>query len=338
VLAAALLTAMLPGEAAAQDDAARTPSKPIRLIVGFAAGGGNDLVARIVGPKLSDILGQPVIIENRPGAAGQLAVVYAQGQPADGSTLVVGAIGQLAIATAIYPNLPFHPTRTLVPLTLLGSYWLTIAGSTQHGINSLQDLVAFAKANPDKSNYPSSSPAFTIPAELLKLKTGMGGQMIPYKSTNEMMLSIAAGQTLFGFADPPIVIPLAQGGKVRALAMTGPSRMPELPDVPTVAEAGFGNIDIRLQWIGAFATAGTPPATVRMLEAAMRQALADPAVRDKLKAVAYTPDGRSGEAFRQLIDADIKAYSDVVKAANLKFDQCAKGGMVPLRQAIALMT
>jgi tripartite-type tricarboxylate transporter receptor subunit TctC len=116
------------------------------------------------------------------------------------------------------------------------------------------------------------------------------------------------------------VIPLAQGGKLRVLAMTGPSRLPELPDVPTVAEAGFGNIDIRLQWIGAFATAGTPPAIVRKLETALRQAVADPAVRDKLKTVAYTPDGRSGEDFRQLIDADIKGYADVVKAANLKFD------------------
>ncbi len=135
-----------------------------------------------------------------------------------------------------------------------------------------------------------------------------------------MMLSIAASQTLFGFADPPIVIPLAQGGKLRVLAMTGPSRLPELPDVPTVAEAGFGNIDIRLQWIGAFATAGTPPAIVRKLETALRQAVADPAVRDKLKAVAYTPDGRSGEDFRQLIEADIKGYADVVKAANLKFN------------------
>jgi tripartite-type tricarboxylate transporter receptor subunit TctC len=243
-----------------------------------------------------------------------------QGQPADGHTILVGATGQLAIATAIYPNLPFHPTRTLVPLTLLGSYWLAIAGSVQHGIASLTDLVAFAKANPDKSNYPSSSPAFTIPAELLKLRTGIPGQVIPYKSTNEMMLSIAAGQTLFGFADPPIVIPLVQGGKIRLLAMTGPSRLPELPDAPTAAEAGFGNIDARLQWIGAFATAKTPPAVARKLEAALRQALADPAVRDKLKAVAYAPDGRSGEEFRQLIDADIKAYGDVVRAANLKFD------------------
>jgi tripartite-type tricarboxylate transporter receptor subunit TctC len=318
--ACGVLTAALLGGASGQEDAASYPNKPIRVMVGFAAGGGNDLVARIIGPKLSETVGQPVIIENRPGAAGQLAVVYAQSQPADGYTIVVGATGQLAIANAIYSNLPFHPTKTLVPLTLLGSYWLAISASTQHGINSLSDLVAFAKANPDKSNYPSSSPAFTIPAELFKLKTGMPGQMIPYKSTNEMMLSIAAGQTLFGFADPPIVIPLSQGGKIRVLAMTGPNRLADLPDVPTVAESGFGNIDIRLQWIGAFATAGTPAAIVRKLEAAMRQVLADPVVRDKLKAVAYTPDGRSGEEFRQLIDADIKAYSDVIKAANLKFD------------------
>ena len=320
VLAGGALTGAFMGEASAQENAASYPSKPIRVIVGFAAGGRNDLVARIVGPKLSEILGQPVIIENRPGAAGQLAIVYAQGQPADGYTLLVGAIGQLAIATAIYSNLPFHPTKTLVPLTLLGSYWLTIAGSMQYGINSLKDLVAFAKANPDKSNYPSSSPAFTIPAELFKLKTDMPGQMIPYKSTNEMMLGIAAGQSLFGFADTAIVIPLAQGGKIRALAVTGPNRLPELPDVPTVAEAGFENIDIRLQWIGAFATAGTPPPILRKIEASLRQVLADPTVRDKLKAVAYTPDGRPGVEFRQLIDADIKAYSDIVKAANLKFD------------------
>jgi tripartite-type tricarboxylate transporter receptor subunit TctC len=323
-LAAVCLSALshpvLPGEAWGQEDPASYPTRPIRIIVGFAAGGGNDLVARIVGPKLSETLGQPIIVENRPGAAGQLAVSYVQSQPADGYTLLIGATGQLAIATAIYPNLPFHPTKTLIPLTLLGSYWLAIAGSTQHGIGSLKDLVAFAKANPDKSNYPSSSPAFTIPAELLKLKTGMPGQTIPYKSTNEMMLSIAAGQTLFGFADPPIVLPLAQGGKIRVLAMTGSSRLPELPDVPTVAESGFGNIDIRLQWIGAFTPAGTPPAIVRKLETAMRRAVADPAVRDRLKAVAYTPDGRPGEEFKQLIDDDIRAYADVVKAANLKFD------------------
>ena len=167
------------GAASAQEDAASFPSKPIRLIIGFGAGGGNDLVARIVGPKVSELLGQPVVVENRPGAAGQISVTYAQSQPADGYTLVVGAIGQLAISQTIYPNLPFHPTKTLVPLTLLGSYWLAIAGAPKYGINSLKELVAFAKANPDKSNYPSSSPAFTIPSELLKLKTGMPGNTDP---------------------------------------------------------------------------------------------------------------------------------------------------------------
>jgi tripartite-type tricarboxylate transporter receptor subunit TctC len=320
LLALLAFFAALIGTASAQEDAASFPSKPIRLIIGFGAGGGNDLVARIVGPKVSELLGQPVVVENKPGAAGQISVTYAQSQPADGYTLVVGAIGQLAIAQTIYPNLPFHPTKTLVPLTLLGSYWLALAASPKYGINSVKELVAFAKANPDKSNYPSSSPAFTIPSELLKLKTGMPGTLIPYKSTNEMMLSIAAGQTLFGFSDPPIVLPLAQGGKVKVLAMTGPNRLPELPDVPTMAEAGFGNVEVRQQWIGAFAVAGTPPAIIRKLETAFRQALADPAVREKLKTVAYTPDGRPGEEFRKLIDDDIKAFGEVVKAAGLKFN------------------
>src|SRR5262245_64505508 len=158
-LAGAVAAAVLAGTASAQNDASY-PTKPIRIVVGFAAGGGNDLVARIVGPRLSEILSQPVIVENRPGAAGQLAVTYVQSQPADGYTILVGAIGQLAIATAIYPNLPFHPTKTLVPLTLLGSYWLAIAGSMQHDIASLAELVAFDKTNPDKSNLSSSSPVF----------------------------------------------------------------------------------------------------------------------------------------------------------------------------------
>ena len=191
--------------------------------------------------KLSEIVGQPVIIENRPGAAGQLAVTYAQSQPADGYTMIVGAIGQLAIATAIYPEaaVPSRPGRSCRSPCSARTGWPSPA-PMQHGINSVKDLVAFAKANPDKSNYPTSSPAFTIPAEMLKLKTGMPGQTIPYKSTNEMMLSVARGRPCSDLPILPIVIPLAQGGKVRLLAMTGPSRLPELPDVPTTAEAGFG--------------------------------------------------------------------------------------------------
>ena len=220
LLAAFSLAASMAGALAQSDPAAGYPNKPIHFVLGFAAGGGTDLLARIVGPKLSDILGQPVIVENRTGAGGRLAVEYVQSQPADGHTVLIGAIGQLAVATAIYPGkLSFHPTRTLMPVTMLGSYPLVLSGPASGEIKTVADLVAFGKANPDKSNYPTSSPAFTIASELFKLKTGMPGQPIPYRSTNEMVLSVVGGQTLFAFPDSGIVVPMAQGGKVRALAV-----------------------------------------------------------------------------------------------------------------------
>ncbi len=317
---AALATTVNDRVWAQADVAANYPAKPIRVIVGFGAGGGNDLLARIVGQKLADNIGQPVVVENKPGAGGRLAVEYAQGQPADGYTLIVGATGQLAIASAIYPNLPFHPTRTLIPLTMIASYPLIIAGPMNDTIKSVMDLVAWGKANPDKSNYPTSSPAFTIPTELFKLKTGMPAQAIPYKSTNEMMLSIVGGQTLFGIADPSSTVPLAQNGKLRALAVNGAVRSTELPDVPTMAEVGLADVDIRLQWSGAFVIAGTPPAIVGKLEAELRRVLADTGVRTKIKAISYDAGGGPGDEFARQINADIKAYSDVVKAANLKFE------------------
>jgi tripartite-type tricarboxylate transporter receptor subunit TctC len=221
--------------------------------VGFAGGGGTDAMARIFAPKLSEILGQPVVIENRPGAGGRTAAEFVQAQPADGYTLLFGAIGQLAIATAIYPNLPFHPTRTLTPVAMVSSYTMIVVGPADGRIKTVQDLVAYAKANPDKSNYPTASPAFTIPSEQLKMKTGMPGQLVPYRSSNEMMLSLVGGQTLFAFGDVPSVAPVAQGGRVRGLAVANTTRISELPDVPTLTEAGLGDIDVRSQWNGVFA-------------------------------------------------------------------------------------
>ncbi len=302
--------------AAAQD----YPNKPIHMIVGFAAGGGNDLFARLVGQKAGEILGQTFVIENRPNAGGRPAVEFVKNQPADGYTVAISATGQMAIAAAIYPKLAYHPTRDFIPITEVAHFPLILAGPMNDQIKSVKDLVAYGKANPDKANYATSSPAFTITTELFKLKTGMPGVGIPYKSSNEMMLSVAAGNTLFSIADGPPTVPLIKGGKIRGLAVTGKERSSELPDVPSMAEAGFPEIDIAL-WSGLFVSAKTPPAIVQKLTAAFRKTLADSGVREKLKAMAVEPGGGPGEEFRKKIDADIKAYAEVVKAANLKFEQ-----------------
>jgi tripartite-type tricarboxylate transporter receptor subunit TctC len=303
--------------ASAQESA--YPNKPIRIVVGFAAGGGNDIFARVVGQKLGEIIGQSVIIENKPGAGARLAAEYVAREAPDGYTLLVSASGGMSIAAAVYPKLNYHPTKSFVPLTMIANFPLILAVPANGAIKTVKELVDYAKANPAKANYPSTSPAFTITSELLKLKTGMPGVMIPYKSSNEMMLSIAAEQTLYAFADGPPTVPLVQGGKIRAIGVTGDKRAPELPDVPSMAESGFPDVDVYL-WSGVFAPAGTPPAIARKLEEALRAAIKDAGVNEKLKAMAVTPGGNSSDEFRAMIDNDIKKFVDVAKAANLKFD------------------
>jgi tripartite-type tricarboxylate transporter receptor subunit TctC len=305
--------------AGAQGDAGY-PNKPIRVIVGFAAGGGNDLFARLIQPKLSEYLGQSIIIENKPGAGGRLAVDYVRSQPADGYTIMVAATGQMAIAAAIYPKLAYHPTRDFIPLTMIASFPLILAGPANDTIKAVKDLVAYGKANPDKSNYATSSPAFTITSELFKLKTGMPAVAVPYKSSNEMMLAVAGGSALFSIADGPPTVPLVQGGKIRALAVTGTERSAELPEVPSMAEAGYPEVNIGL-WSGFFVSANMPPAIVKKIDEAVRRAMADAAVREGLKKMAVNPGGGPGEEFRKRIDGDIKMFADVVKAAELKFEQ-----------------
>jgi tripartite-type tricarboxylate transporter receptor subunit TctC len=317
-VALAALAAVVAQPAGAQGDA-NYPDKPIRVIVGFAAGGGNDLFARLIQPKLTEYLGQSVVIENKPGAGGRLAVEFVKNQPADGYTIMVAATGQMAIAAAIYPKLPYHPTRDFIPLTMIASFPLILAGPANDTIKTVKDLVAYGKANPDKSNYATSSPAFTITTELFKLKTGMPAVAVPYKSSNEMMLSVAGGNTLFSIADGPPTVPLVKGGKIRALAVTGSERSAELPDVPSMAEAGYPEVNIGL-WSGFFVSANTPPAIVKKIDDAARRALADAGVREKLKAMAVNPGGGTGEEFRKKIDGDIQVFADVVKAANLKFE------------------
>jgi tripartite-type tricarboxylate transporter receptor subunit TctC len=319
VAALALMSALAAAHttARAQSD---YPARPIRLVIGFAAGGGNDIFGRLVSAKLSDILGQPVVVENRPGAGGRLSAEYVSNQPADGYTLLVGATGAMSMAAAIYPDLKYHPTKTLVPLAMLGSFPLILVVAADSPAKIVKDLVEEAKAHPDKANYPSTSPAFTIAMEQLKLKSGMPGVMIPYKSSNEMILSIIEGQSMMSIVDPPPAVPQVQAGKVKALAVTGAKRSDQLPDTPSMAEAGYPNVDVGL-WSGIFAPIATPAPIVAKLEKALSQAIRDPDVSAKLKNMAVNPGGGSPDDFKKMIDAEIVKYTDVVKQANLHFEE-----------------
>jgi tripartite-type tricarboxylate transporter receptor subunit TctC len=203
---------------------------------------------------------------------------------------------------------------------MIANFPLILCVSADSSIKSVKELVEQAKAHPDKANYATTSPAFTITSELLKLKTGMPGVAIFYKSSNEMLLSVIGEQTLFAVADGPPTVPMVKGGKVRALAVTGNARSAELPDVPSMAEAGLPEVDIQL-WSGVFMPAGAPPAIAKKLEATVRAAVHDPGVQEKLKAMAVNPGGNASDDFRSMIDADIAKISDIVKAAHLHFEE-----------------
>src|SRR3984893_11669360 len=214
IVAALAMLGMLAAAIAPAGAQSDYPNRPIRLVVGFAAGGGNDIFARLVGAKLSDILGQAVVVENRPGAGGRLSAEYVSNQTADGYTLLVGATGAMSMAAAIYPNLKYHPTKTLIPLAMIGSFPLIMVIGTDNPSKNVKEFVEWAKQHPDKANYPSTSPASTIATEQLKLKSGMPGVMIPYKSSNEMIFSLIEDQTMAAIADPPPTVPQVKAGKV----------------------------------------------------------------------------------------------------------------------------
>jgi tripartite-type tricarboxylate transporter receptor subunit TctC len=295
------------------------PNKPIRLIIPFAAGGGNDIFARLVGAKASEYLGQQMVYENRAQAGGRPAAEFVARQPADGYTLFIAASGVMSVAAAAYPKLAYHPTKDFTPLTMIADFPLILVSPAKNPAKTVAQLVAYAKANPDKANYGFTSPAFVVSTELLKLKTGMPGVGIPLKSSAEMILCVMQENCLIAISDGPPAMPQIKAGNVRALAVTGSQRLPELPDVPSMAEAGYAEVNTKL-WSGFFVSSKTPPAIAAKLEAALRRAIVDPGVSAKLKEMAVTPGGGAGAEFRKMIDADIQNYVSVVKAAKLKFE------------------
>jgi tripartite-type tricarboxylate transporter receptor subunit TctC len=303
--------------AAAEDDAAKYPTRPIHIIVGFAAGGGNDVIARIYGQKLSEDLGQPVIVENKPGAGAIVATDFVARAPADGYTLLVHATG-MAINQSVYAKLPYDSVRDFVAISELVSYPLILIVNAASPIKSVAEFVAYAKANADKMNYASSSATFQLVAELFKQKTGAPMQAIPYKSANEMVLAVVSGQVITTIADAGPVSPQVRAGTVRALAVAAPRRMDDFPDVPTMREAG-ADVDAVI-WTGAFAPKATPPAIVAKLEAEFMKIAKMPDVVARLRQLGLEPVGSSTDDFTKLLASDIARWSAVARAANIRIE------------------
>jgi tripartite-type tricarboxylate transporter receptor subunit TctC len=318
-LRAIALAATAISSASAQEDPAKYPTRAIHIIVGFTPGGGNDIVARIVGQKLSESFGQPVIIENKPGGGAIVATEYVAKADPDGYTLLVGASGAMAINPAVYAKLPYDSIRDFAPVSELGSFPLILVVNASSPFKSVTELVAYAKANPDKANYASSSAAFQLATELFKQKTGAPMQVIPYKGANDSVLAVVSGQVTATIADAGPVSGQVKGGQVRALAVAAPKRMEDFPDVPTMKEAG-ADVDAVL-WSGIFAPKATPPAIVRKLELELMRIARLPDVIARLKPLGIESVGNSSDEFSRILTADIARWTDVARAGNIKMEQ-----------------
>ena len=295
------------------------PSRPIRIVVGFTPGGGNDIIARVFGQKLSESLGQPVIIENKPGAGAILATEYVARSAPDGYTLLVGASGAMVINPAVYEKLNYDTMRDFKPVSSLGSFPLILIVNAKSPFKSLADLVAYAKANPDKANYSSSSAAFQLATELFKQKTGVPMQMIPYKGANDSVTAVISGEVTATIADAGPVTSQVSGGNARALAVAAPTRAESLPDVPTMREAG-ADVEAVL-WSGIFVPAATPPEIVARLEAEFIRIARLPDVVSRLKLLNIDSVGNSAEEFSRIIAADLERWKAVARDGNIKMAQ-----------------
>lgn len=304
--------------ASAQEDPSKYPSKAIRIIVGFAAGGGNDIIARVFGQKLSEGLGQPVIVENKPGGGAIVATEYVAKSPPDGYTLLMSASG-LSINPAVYAKLPYDAVNDFTAVSELGSFPLIMIVSASSPITSVAELVAYAKANPEKTNYASSSASFQLVTELFKLKTGAPMQVIPYKSANESVLAVISGQVTTTIADAGPVTGQVKSGTARALAVAAPKRMEDLPDVPTLKEAGV-DVDAVL-WSGIFVPKATPLSIVRKIEGELMRIAKLPDVIARLKPLGIDTVGNSSEEFAKILAADIARWGEVARSANIKIAQ-----------------
>jgi tripartite-type tricarboxylate transporter receptor subunit TctC len=309
------LGAALALPAAAQD----YPNKPIRIVIGYSAGGGNDIIVRVMTPEMSKSLGQPVIVENKPGAQSIIAAEYVAKSPPDGYTVFMGPSGPMTINPATYSKLSYDPVRDFVPVSMISTFPLIAVVSTSSGIKTMKELIDYAKANPGKVNYSSSAGIFQISTELFKQRTGTDFVMIPYKGSGESVQAVIGGQVTLTLVDPPPASGPIKGGTVRALAVTAAKRHPGFPDVPTMAEAGVRDMEVPV-WTAFFLPAKTPPAIVARLQKEVARVVHTPEVRERFTAMGIEPVGGTSEELGRQVTSDIAKWKAVAKAANIRND------------------
>jgi tripartite-type tricarboxylate transporter receptor subunit TctC len=295
------------------------PGKPIHIIVGYAAGGGNDIIVRVMQPEMTKGLGQPVIVENKPGAQSIIAAEYAAKAAPDGYTIFMGPSGPMTINPATYSKLPYDPVRDFAPISLICDFPLILAVSPTLPVQDVKGLIAYAKAHPDKANYASSAGIFQVTTELFKQKTGANFVMIPYKSSGESAQAVIAGQVMMTIADPPPLTGPLKAGTLRGLAVTSAKRHPSWPDIPTMAEAGVPDMEVPV-WTAFFAPAKTPRAIIARLQKEVARVVHAPEVKERFAQMGLEPVGSTPQELARIVARDVAKYTAVAKAANIKND------------------
>ncbi|MBI0536060.1 tripartite tricarboxylate transporter substrate binding protein [Roseomonas sp. KE2513] len=296
------------------------PSKPIRIVVGFAAGGATDISTRVMQPKLSAILGVPVVIENRPGAGGNLATEVVVRAPPDGSTFLMGTIGALAINPSLYASLPFDPQADLTPVAMAGNVLNVLVVPADRPWRSVAELIAAAKARPDTITYGSSGVggAGHLAGALLDRMAGISTVHVPYRGGGPMMTDLIGGKVDYAFSTAPTALPQVQSGRLRLLAVPTAQRIRAQSDVPTVAETLPG-YEVQ-NWYALVGPKGLSPAIVTRMNAAMREALADPTVSASLEGQGVEPLPSSPEELARFIREETEKWAPIVRETGAKVE------------------
>lgn len=316
---AALLAAftLLADPAAAQT----FPAKPVRMVVGFAPGGGTDFVARVIGQRLGELWGHPVLVENRAGASGTIGAEFVARAPADGHTLLMGHVNSHAIAPNVFRRMPYDPLKDFQMVTYVGYVPNVLALHPSLPVKSIKDLIALARARPGQLTFASSGTGSTqhLAGEMFMNLTGVKMVHVPYKGSGQAIQDLVGGHVSINFDTMPPVLDHIRQGRLRALAVTTPRRAEQLPDIPTLEELGLKGFEMT-NWYGVMTPAGTPRATVTQLSAEINRVLKEPAIREKLQSVGTDIGGGSPEEFEALLRSDLAKYARLVKAAGVQVD------------------